>query len=203
LNINKNQVADLLESLADFDAVPRSGLDLAATLAANAQRAQLEAQRRFGLSLSSDIQGIRALSQLLSAMHEAVKPGRMASLLGSKIPFQSAVLIANTFGAFLGETMRKGHGGEWRPTNLENETFVALHFDERNWCLPMQKAGKHFLNGAEDDVMFFYQVFVERRSPSSLQNALVITAADVAQGQEHIMDMLARHNASKSNVSEH
>jgi hypothetical protein len=201
LDVNKREVVRLLDSLADFHAIPRSGLDLAATLAANAQRAQLEAERRFAVSLTYDERGIKELSALLSSMHCAVRPRGIASLVGRKISFRSSVLIANTFGAFLGETMRRQLGGEWRLIDFNNQTLVSLYFDERNWSLPTYKAGKHFMNGQEDDVMFFYQVFVEKRSPSGLKNALIITQADIEKGQDHLTDLLARHEqAKKDNI---
>jgi len=202
VNVNRQQVAHLLQSLAGFHDVPRPGLDLAGTLTANAQRAQLEAKRRFGVSLSWDVQGIKALSELLSSMHNAVKPGKIAGLLGRKISFRSSVLIANTFGAFLGEVMRQTLGGEWRFLDFQNQTLVSLYFDERNWSLPTYKAGKHFMNGTEDDVMFFYEVFVQKLTPGGLPNALVITAADVDKGKEHLMDLLARHREGNANKSE-
>lgn len=123
MDVNKRKVVHLLDALADFHAVPRSGLDLAATLAANAQRAQLEAEWRFAVSLTWDARGIKALSELLSSMHDAVKPRRVASLFGKKIPFPSSVLIANTFGAFLGETMRTQLGGQWRLIDFKNQTL--------------------------------------------------------------------------------
>lgn len=200
--VNKEQVARLLESLADFYTVPRAGLDLAGTLAANAQRAQLEAKRRFGASLSSDSAGVKALSELLTRMHHAVKPGKVARLFGSTISFHSAVLIANTFGAFLGETMRQMLGGEWRFVESQGQRLVSLYFDEKNWSLPTYKAGKHFMKGEEDDVMFFYEVFAQRRSTGGLTDALVITSADIEKGQEHLLDLLARHEASKKNKPE-
>lgn len=74
---------------------------------------------------------------------------------------------------------------------------MALYFDERNWSLPTYKAGKHFMNGEEDDVMFFYQVFVEKRSPGGLKNALVITQADIEKGKDNLKDLLARHEQGK------
>lgn len=156
------QVAALLEALTGFYDVPRSGLELAATLEANAQRARLEAESRFGVSLSRDENGIKALSELLSAMHAAVKPGRLATLIGRTISFHSSVLIANTFGAFLGETLRERIGGQWKLIDFQDKRLVALWFDDQNWSLPTYKAGKHFMNGKEDDVLFFYQTMVEK-----------------------------------------
>lgn len=81
--------------------------------------------------------------------------------------------------------------------DFENQRLTALWFDDRNWCLPTYKAGKHFQNGPEDDVLFFYQMIVERRSGGGLKDALVITRADIDKGQEHLMNMLSRHEQMK------
>ena len=191
--VGREQVMDLLRALNGFYDLPRPGLDLTQTLVANAQRAQSEAQRRFGVSLLPNELGVSALSQLLSSMHEAVRPSRFASILGFKISFRSSVLIANTFGAFLGEALRQRLGGEWRVVDFQNQKLVALWFDEKSWSLPTYKAGKHFTNGAEDDVMFFYQVFVEKRLFGGLKDAFVITQADSAKGREHVMNLYAAH----------
>jgi hypothetical protein len=198
-NVRKEQVLDLLKSLQGFYDLPREGLDLSHTLAANAKRAQLEAERRFGSLLSNDVHGISALSQLLTSMHRVMKPNRLRHLLGAKISFEDSVLVANTFGAFLGEVMRQELGGEWKYVDFQGQRLLALYSNEQNWSLPTYKAGKQFMNGEEDDVMFFYQVFIGKRAASVPNDALVVTQADIAKGQEHLAQLVARHEEEKKN----
>jgi hypothetical protein len=123
VQITRQQADELLESLAEFHPIPRAGLDLASTIAANAQRAQIEAEKRFSVSLTKDVSGVKALRDLLSELRTAMLPSRFARFFGAKIPFPPSVLIANVLGALLGEALRLRVGGEWaisrlQPTNL-------------------------------------------------------------------------------------
>ena len=177
--ITQKQTRGLLEVLSEFKFLPRPGLDLAATLAANSQRAQLEAARRFSVTLSLDESGVKALGGLLTSFHHTMLPGRFARLIGARISLDSSLLIANTFGAFLGEALRARLGGEWRLIDTNGQKLVALWFSDGNWVLPTYKAGKHFMNGPEDDVRFFYQVVVQKRSPGAIRPLLTISSDDL------------------------
>jgi hypothetical protein len=167
METTRQKASALLDSLSEFYPIPRAGLELASTIAANAQRAQIESERHFSISLTLDASGVRALRELLSALHRAMLPSRVARLFGARIPFTSSVLIANVFGAFLGEALRARVGGEWRLVDCNRQTLVALCRQNDNFSLPTYKAGKQFMNGDGDDVWFFYQVMVNNLTPAS------------------------------------
>lgn len=184
MEIRRQQAEELLQSLREFHSVPRAGLDLPSTIAANARRAQIEAERLFSISLSMDESGVKALRQLLSALHKSMRPSRLARFLGQKIPFQSSVLIANVLGAFLGETLRATVGGEWRLVESNKQTLVALCSSKGDWSLPTYKAGKQFMNGDEDDVWFFYKMMVQKLAPGSTKPILTISSDDLKNPAE-------------------
>ncbi len=175
MDIGRHQVEELLKSLEEFGPMPRAGLDLAATVASNSQRAQTEAGRRFSTLLTVNENGVKALARLLSAMHTAMLPSRISRLLGTRISFPSSLLIANTFGAFLGEALRVRVGGEWRLVDFNGQTLAALYFDKHNWTLPIYKAGKHFMNGEEDDVEFFYSTMVKKRTGRGIEPIITVS----------------------------
>ena len=179
MDVTRQQVLDLLDSVAEFYPIPRAGLDLVATIAANAQRAQIEAGRRFSTSLTLDEAGVKTLQQLLSALHRAMLPNRVARVFGAKIPFIPSVLIANVFGAFLGEALRARVGGEWRVVDFNSQTLVALCSEKGNHCLPTYKAGKQFMNGDEDDVWVFYCAMVQKLDPATPKPILTISTDDL------------------------
>lgn len=196
MQVSRTQVNELLQSIETFDEVPRAGMSLSATLAANCQRTQIEARRIFGVYLTLDEAGIKSLNQLLSAMHDAMNPGRIARALGKKIPFPSSVLVANTFGAFLGETMRTILGGEWHFVEFGGQKLIALAFSSKDCLFPTYKAGKQFMNGDEDSVWFFYKVATAKHSPNGMKTAITVTAEDLAKDPEIIRRRAkAAHNA--------
>lgn len=174
MTISRTQALELIESLSQFQSVPRHGLDLASTICANAQRAQIEAQKRFSISLPMTPLGVKELALLLSALHQVMLPNRVARLLGAKISFAASELIANTFGAFLGETLRNHVGGEWQLVDFNRQTLVALCFDKNNWTLPTYKAGKQFMNGDGDNVEFYYSVMVQKRLGGGIQPIITV-----------------------------
>ena len=173
MEINRRQALGLLDSLSEFYPVPRAGLDLASTIAANAQRAQIEAERRFSVALTLDANGVKTLRTLLSELHRAMLPSRVTRIFGASIPFTSSVLIANVFGAFLGEALRARVGGEWQLVELNGQTLVALCLHKDDFTLPTYKAGKQFMNGDEDDVWFFYSVMVQKIVPAEKELATI------------------------------
>lgn len=61
--------------------------------------------------------------------------------------------LSNVVGCFLGECIRINFGGEWQST----EYGLAMAFSDGNSCFPLNKAGKHFANGADDSILSFYQ----------------------------------------------
>jgi len=184
MEITRQQALELLDSLSEFHPVPRPGLDLASTIAANAQRARIEAEQRFSLSLTLDEPGVKALRDLLSALHTAMLPNRFARLFGARIPFAPSVLIANVFGAVLGEALRARVGGVWQLVDSNEQRFVALCSDKEGFCLPTYKAGKQFMNGDEDDVWFFYAVMVKKLDPAAAKLIRTISTEDLKDPAE-------------------
>ncbi len=179
MEISRQQADELLQSLAEFHPIPRAGLDLPATISANAQRAQIEAEKRFSLTLTNDEPGVKALSELISALHQAMLPNRLARVFGVKISFPPSVLIANTFGAFLGEALRGRVGGHWELVSHSGQTLVALSRGQGNFSLPTYKAGKHFQNGYVDDVWVFYCAMVLKLGGDSVKPILTISTEDL------------------------
>ncbi len=139
MEITRQQAIELVDSFSEFNPVPRPGLDLAAAIAANARRAQIEAEHRFSLSLTIDEPGVKTLRDILSALHRAMLPNRFARLLGARIPFPPSVLIANVFGAVLGEALRARVGGQWQLVRSNQQTLVALCSDKTASVFPPTK----------------------------------------------------------------
>lgn len=168
MEVRRAQVLDLFDSIADLRPIPRAGLDLAATIAANAQRAQLEAEKRFSLHLTVDDTGVKVLRSLLAALHRAILPNALWRAFGATIPFAPSELVANVFGSFLGEALRARVSGEWRLVRFGSQTLVALCSDKGNQCFVIYKAGKQFMLGDGEDVWVFYSVMAQKLAPENV-----------------------------------
>ena len=71
--------------------------------------------------------------------------------------------IVDLFGSFLGETIIKVYGGEWRL----NKDKLGIRFDNNSWAFPFAKTYKHFENGPEDSMYSFFKIV-----PRFLDNSL-------------------------------
>ena len=61
--------------------------------------------------------------------------------------------LVNVLGSFLGECICRNYGGNWS----QDENGLTVKFDELNGVYPFNKIEKHFINGAEDSILSFYQ----------------------------------------------
>jgi hypothetical protein len=156
-------------------AIPADERELSAVLAGNAQSARFKAERRFSITLTFDQTGVKVLSRLLLDLREAMQPNRLVRLLGAKVSFQSSLLVTNSLSAFLAKRC-EGALAE-NGVVFNSQKFVTLYFDDHNWVLPTYKAGKEFIHGGEDDISFFYETIVEKRSLGGMKLFLTVSSA--------------------------
>jgi hypothetical protein len=66
---------------------------------------------------------------------------------------ETAEKLSNVLGSFLGESIRRNYGGDWRQT----ENGLAIVFSDGNAAYPFNKIGKQIANGSEDSIVSFYK----------------------------------------------
>jgi hypothetical protein len=128
------QVAEIAEAYA-LDAV-----DLAA--------------RNFSVALDWSEASVRQVEQMLGRLHD-----EMAS---AQPPEDTVWTFAKAFGSYVGEVLRRHHGGEWGMVSMGGQLFPGLQQTGGSLCWPWGKAHKRLVNGPEDNVWHYYSVLVQR-----------------------------------------
>jgi hypothetical protein len=156
MEFSREQVERFLDSVEGVLDLPDDPQLLATVIQLNAQRAQSEAKRVFGIVLTPDDAGVKILDQLLTEMHNAVCPNLLERLIGVGIPNEHANRIALSLGAFYGEILRVQSGGQWKLATWRGEQVVALALTAKATATPLNKVAKHFLKGASDSILQFH-----------------------------------------------
>ena len=124
------------------------------TMAAYAQGAVNFVQSSLHQRLDFSEDSIKTVEEIL---------GRYQSELPRASPTPETIdLVCNIFGAYIGEVMRRNVGGEWvlddRLTpGSQTISLLVGHMQ----TMPSAKVCKRIMNGAEDDVCFYYRCFTE------------------------------------------
>jgi hypothetical protein len=101
----------------------------------------------FGVSLDWSEGSIESVEQMLSELHEE---------LAGAAPSEEAVwTFAKAFGSYVGEVMRRHHGGEWGMVELDGQSFPGLSSGD-GLCWPWGKVHNRLVNGPEDNVWHYY-----------------------------------------------
>src|SRR5262245_41270518 len=128
------QVAEIAEAYA-LDAV-----DLAA--------------RNFGVTLDWSEASVRQVEQMLGRLHD--------EMVSAQPPEDAVWTFAKAFGSYVGEVLRRHHGGEWGMVSMGGQSFPGLQQVGGALCWPWGKAHKRLVNGPEDNVWHYYSVLVQR-----------------------------------------
>jgi hypothetical protein len=105
-------------------------------------------------SLGYDAEGVRFLDRFINGRYEDPDDDQEP-------------MLVQTLGSFLGECIRRSHGGEW----VEADGSWAIRFSEGNLAFPFHKVRKQLQHGPEDSVLSFFNhipvVFVARKTEPS------------------------------------
>ena len=121
--------------------------------------AQTTSQQKLDFSEDS----IKTLEKILDAIHKSIPRDvlqkRIRGVAGSEIVDQ----VCNTYGAYIGEVMRRNIGGEWMLDDKfsPGRKIVSLRVGHLQ-TFPTSKVLKRILDGPGDDVWFYYRVFIKQ-----------------------------------------
>jgi len=156
MKIAVEQVEDFLASFDDLRNLTDEPGALASNIQKYAERGRAEARRCFEVELTTDDDGVKALDDLLTAMHEALRPGMVGRLRGERISIDSMSRVALTLGCFYGEVLREQSQGKWKFVEWQGKRIVTLALTARASVTPLEKVAKHFMNGADDSLWKFH-----------------------------------------------
>ena len=130
---------------------------IADTMELVAREAASLAQSSAGQKLDFSEESIKIVESILGQLHSEKK--------NAKASPQPEVInrVCHIYGAYIGEVMRRNIGGEWiLDDKLARGQKIPAMRKGQMQTSPFAKVYKRIMNGPEDDVWFYYRVFVER-----------------------------------------
>ena len=124
--------------------------DTNAVMASLADEAVSRARSEFQQSLDFAPESVRKVEQILGKLYEVRAAGEM--------PDDRLHREAETWGAYIGEVIRRHMGGHWEKDHeVGGPDSYPLHHGGGQ-SFPVAWCGKRLINGDEDNVWFKYQV---------------------------------------------
>jgi hypothetical protein len=113
------------------------------------------AQATTGRKLDFTLDSIKSVEAILANYH--------AEKQKANPPAETVDQVCNTFGAYVGEVIRRSVGGEWVWDDKisPREKIPALRIGNIETS-PSVKVFKRIMNGSEDDLWFYFRVLVEQ-----------------------------------------
>jgi hypothetical protein len=116
----------------------------------------VDAAAPFGVTLDFSEASVRDVESILAKMHEEMSSARPSE--------EDMWAFAKIYGSYIGEVMRRAHGGTWGVATLGDEEAVALDLpvtpSNRQIVWPWSRVLNRFWDGPEDKVWHYYQVTV-------------------------------------------
>ena len=142
--------------------------DLQQEMAAAAESAVQHARKYWTTELDYSPGSIEDVELILARMYESI-PRRFIDRFFKKKPSDEQMAqIAISYGAYVGEVLRKEFGGTWTKQNImDQQDVLALNFGKGNTVFPPGKVWKRLQNGEEDNVYAFYQLARKRQNEQS------------------------------------
>jgi hypothetical protein len=111
------------------------------------------AARSLDITLDWSEGSIRQVEEMLGRLHDDMPSAR---------PTQDEVWVfAKAFGSYMGEVLRRHHGGEWGTISMDGQSFPGLRQANGVLIWPWSKAHKRLTNGAEDNVWHYYSILIK------------------------------------------
>jgi hypothetical protein len=111
------------------------------------------ARRNFGLALDGSEASVRQVEQMLGRLHE--------EMAQAQPPEDAVWTFAKAFGSYVGEVLRRHHGGEWGIVRVGEQSFPGFRQTGGALCWPWGKAHKRLVSGPEDSISHYYSVLVQ------------------------------------------
>ncbi|HWI60763.1 MAG TPA: hypothetical protein VNT75_02865 [Symbiobacteriaceae bacterium] len=120
------------------------------------------AQADFGVRLDLSIASLQEVERILGTLYDS-KPRGLRKLFQRNSVELDLDLLPKVWGGYVGEVIRRHHGGEWRIARdlYPDDVVYALRVETTD-IFPPAKVHKRLTNGPGDSVWFYYCVLKER-----------------------------------------
>lgn len=154
MELAREQIRQFLDEAAGLKSSALESSGFAPILAERAEITQELVWRHFGLQISMDESGVKLLDEILMAMHDVMEPEKAETGSMAGVDY---VTVCGSLGTLFGEISRKHTGGDWGIEEFNGRQFVALVTAGGKLAV-MEEAGRQYLNGKEDSVLFMFGV---------------------------------------------
>jgi hypothetical protein len=110
------------------------------------------AARKFSIALDWSDASVRQVEDILGRLYD--------DMARAQPPEDVVWTVAKAFGSYIGEVLRRHHGGEWGTVRMGEESFPGLRQTGGSLCWPWGRAHKRLVSGPEDNVWHYYQVLI-------------------------------------------
>lgn len=116
------------------------------------------ARERFQVELDLTPGSIEHVERILAKLYDQ-RPRGFKRLLSKGPSAEEIASMAKMFGSYVGEVIRREHGGEWSTASnaFPGQSIMTLHAGGLD-IFPPAKVHKRLTNGPEDNVWFYYRV---------------------------------------------
>jgi hypothetical protein len=124
----------------------------------------VEMGKGFNVVLDNSFDSIEIVEKELNSLHAQIPRGFLAKLTRRGPSDKDIHLMAVTFGAYIGEILRKRYGAVWTMASkaFPNEQILTLHFDRGGGEIyPQIKVEKRLRLGEEENVWHYVQMLAQ------------------------------------------
>jgi hypothetical protein len=110
------------------------------------------AAKNFSVTLDWTDDSVRLVEQMLGRLHDEMAAARP--------PDDAIWTFAKAFGSYIGEVLRKSHGGEWGTVPMDGKSFPGMRLVNGALCWPWSRAQKRLVTGPEENVWHYYSALI-------------------------------------------
>lgn len=108
------------------------------------------AAKNFAIALDGSEASVERVEWVLGELH--------ASKARTRPPEDTVWWFAKAFGSYVGEVLRRHHGGEWGTVRTGEESFPGIERPNGASIWPWGRAHNRLVNGPADNVWDYYRV---------------------------------------------
>jgi hypothetical protein len=113
----------------------------------------LEYAANLGVTLDWSDSSVEEVEMLLAQLH--------SEMANSQPPNDAVWKMAKVLGSYVGEVLRRHHGGEWGMVQWEDQSFPGLQISSGSLCWPWGKVRNRLVNGPEDNVWHYFKMLTQ------------------------------------------
>jgi len=128
-----------------------------------AQSAITHAQQQFNVRLDFSPRSVEHVEEILGKLHALIPQSRLSRIFNPRPDFHDVARIANSYGAYVGEIIRRECGGQWETTEVCGcENILVLRIRSDFTLMPTTKTWNRLTMGPSESVLNYYNRSLQR-----------------------------------------